>query len=346
MAEILACFRPGPRSWLAPILGRRIDRILFAATKADYLHHSPARAARRDRRGAGARTRARGRSSRGAETRALSIASLRATVEETVTRDGREVDVVRGRLAGTGAEVALYPGSLPEDPAAILAPARQGAGGVDRRRLPGHPLRAAGPEAGAGEGLPHIRLDRAAEFLIGDRLMSRPDDPFVIPADELPPVAGRPGRGAAAAGRGAARRGDAAGDAARGAPAGAAAGCSGPRSAASSPRRLGRGLRLPDRAARALPDARQGRAGADGAAGLIVLVQVVRELWAFRRLARIDGFRAEAAAAHAAADRDAAVALSERLARFYGGRPELRWGARAAGGAARGRCSTPTRSSR
>ena len=45
MAEILACFRPGPRSWLAPILGRRIDRILFAATKADYLHHSPARAA-------------------------------------------------------------------------------------------------------------------------------------------------------------------------------------------------------------------------------------------------------------------------------------------------------------
>ena len=53
MAEILACFRPGPRSWLAPILGRRIDRILFAATKADHLHHSQHAQARRHRRGAG-----------------------------------------------------------------------------------------------------------------------------------------------------------------------------------------------------------------------------------------------------------------------------------------------------
>ena len=58
---------------------------------------------------------------------------------------------------------------------------------------------------------------------------------------------------------------------------------------------------------------------------LLALVHVVRELWAFRRLARIDGFRAEAAAVHASADRDAAVAFSERLARFYAGRPELRW---------------------
>ena len=127
MAEILACFRPGPRSWLAPILGRRIDRILFAATKADYLHHSQharlaaiAEALVKD-------ARARAQFS-GAETRALAIASLRATVEQTVTRDGRSVDVVRGRLTDTGAEAALYPGNLPEDPATILAPARQGAG--------------------------------------------------------------------------------------------------------------------------------------------------------------------------------------------------------------------------
>jgi putative membrane protein len=59
----------------------------------------------------------------------------------------------------------------------------------------------------------------------------------------------------------------------------------------------------------------------------LVLVQVVRELWAFRRLARIDGFRTQAAEAHATADLAAAVALSERLARFYAGRAELRWGA-------------------
>lgn len=58
---------------------------------------------------------------------------------------------------------------------------------------------------------------------------------------------------------------------------------------------------------------------------LLAVVHVVRELWAFRRLARIDGFRAEAAAVQASGDRDAAAAFSGRLARFYTGRPELEW---------------------
>ncbi len=169
MAEILTCFRPGPRSWLAPILGHRIDRILFAATKADHLHHSQharlaaiAEAVVKD-----ARARA---DFHGATTRALPIASLRATVEETVTRDGREIDVVRGRLIDTGAEAALFPGHLPEDPAEILAPARRGAG--DWTDAAYRVTRFAPPrlKPAAGDGLPHIRLDRAAEFLIGDRL--------------------------------------------------------------------------------------------------------------------------------------------------------------------------------
>jgi putative membrane protein len=58
---------------------------------------------------------------------------------------------------------------------------------------------------------------------------------------------------------------------------------------------------------------------------LLVLAQVVRELWAFRRLARIQSFHAEAAAVRASADREAALALSRRLERFYAGRPELNW---------------------
>jgi putative membrane protein len=58
---------------------------------------------------------------------------------------------------------------------------------------------------------------------------------------------------------------------------------------------------------------------------LIVLGQLVREAWAFRRLARIDSFRSAAAEAHATADRAAALALSERLTGFYAGRAELRW---------------------
>ena len=74
MAGILACFRPGERSWLAPILGRRIDRILFAATKADHLHHSQHRKLAAIAEALVKDARARAMFS-GAQTRALSIAS-------------------------------------------------------------------------------------------------------------------------------------------------------------------------------------------------------------------------------------------------------------------------------
>lgn len=169
MSEILACFRPGANSWLAPLLGRKIDRILFAATKADHLHHNqhPKLAAITEALVAEARRRAQ---FRGAETRALSIASLRATVEQTVMRNGQPVDVVRGRLLETGEEAALFPGNLPEDPAALLAPARQGADAWEDAAYSVPRFAPPRLTLAPGEGPPHIRLDRAAEFLIGDRL--------------------------------------------------------------------------------------------------------------------------------------------------------------------------------
>ena len=45
LKDILACFRPGEKSWLASVLGpalggRRIDRLLMAVTKADHIHHT------------------------------------------------------------------------------------------------------------------------------------------------------------------------------------------------------------------------------------------------------------------------------------------------------------------
>ena len=169
MAEILGCFRPGQNSWLAPILGRRIDRILFASTKADHLHHTQhARlAAITEALVRDARDRAQ---FRGAETQALAIAAIRATVEQSVTHGGREVDLVRGRRIADGEETALYPGELPSDPAHLLAQAHKG----ETRWLDAEydVMRFAPPRLtlSPGEGPPHIRLDRAAQFLIGDRL--------------------------------------------------------------------------------------------------------------------------------------------------------------------------------
>lgn len=170
MAGILSAFRPGRRRMLAGLLGQgRVDRILFAATKADHLHHR-----QHDRLAAimGALvTQARHRADfAGARTEAMAIAALRATVEETRRIEGHDRDLVRGRLLDSGAQVALHPGDLPEDPASILTPARDGAkawteGDYAVMRFAPAPL-----SRRPGNGPPHIRLDRAAEFLLGDRL--------------------------------------------------------------------------------------------------------------------------------------------------------------------------------
>lgn len=169
MGEILTAFRPGTNSVLSRLLrGKRVEKILFAATKADHLHHRQharltaiIEAMVKD---------ARGRADfKGAVTGAMSIAALRATVEETLDHKGAALDCVRGTLA-SGKQAALYPGELPDDPARILAPAREGA----QKWLDGdYQIMSFAPAPltlKPGDGPPHIRLDKAAEFLIGDRL--------------------------------------------------------------------------------------------------------------------------------------------------------------------------------
>ena len=40
LSDILLCFRQGQNAWHSMFSGRKIDRIVFAATKADHLHHT------------------------------------------------------------------------------------------------------------------------------------------------------------------------------------------------------------------------------------------------------------------------------------------------------------------
>ena len=169
MADILSAFRPGRNAFLTRLLlGRRVEKILFAATKADHLHHTqhPQLTAIMAALVKDAKSRA---DFAGARTEAMSIAALRATVEETIDRPGGALDCVRGRLM-SGRQAAFYPGALPDDPQRLLAPAREGAeawldADYQVMSFAPAPLRLK-----PGEGPPHIRLDRAAQFLIGDKL--------------------------------------------------------------------------------------------------------------------------------------------------------------------------------
>ena len=173
LADVLTAFRPGANSILSSMLARRIDRILFAATKADHLHQTS-----HDRL-EGLLKRLTDRAIRraefaGARVDAVALASLRATRETTVTRKGRSLPCIVGTpMAGerAGAEtfdgsedVAVFPGELPVDPTGLFA-------GPDAFRGEDYRfVRFLPPKADATQPLPHIRLDRAVEFLIGDRL--------------------------------------------------------------------------------------------------------------------------------------------------------------------------------
>ncbi|WP_420858261.1 YcjX family protein [Marivivens marinus] len=170
MAEILSAFRPGRNAWLTRLLGgRRVEKILFAATKADHLHHSqhPQLTAIAEALLREAKDRA---EFAGADTAAMSIAALRTTVEDRVDHNSAPLDVVRGRLLDSGKVAAFHPGALPDDPAHLLSPARDGAKAwLDEdyavMQFAPQPL-----TLKPGDGPPHIRLDKAAQFLIGDRL--------------------------------------------------------------------------------------------------------------------------------------------------------------------------------
>lgn len=170
MADVLGVFRPGRNGWLTALLGgKRVERLLFAATKADHLHHSQHSRLTAITAALLAEAVARAEFS-GAQTAAMSLASFRATVEERITRGNEVLDAVRGRLLSSGQQAAMYAGELPADPARLLSPAREGAAVWLDAEFGLMGFAPARSTMAPGEGPPHIRLDRAAQFLIGDML--------------------------------------------------------------------------------------------------------------------------------------------------------------------------------
>ncbi|MCW5721345.1 MAG: YcjX family protein [Devosia sp.] len=173
LTAVMACFRQGEANPLLRPFVKRIDRILFAATKADHVHHTShdrleailnrlvANAARRAQFA-------------GAQTRSLALAAVRATSEGTIRENGETLATLIGTpIAGETldgvtydgkTEIALFPGDLPERPDSLFE---------DGTPVALNFLRFTPPQKlernTAGEAvLPHIRFDRALDYLIGD----------------------------------------------------------------------------------------------------------------------------------------------------------------------------------
>ena len=179
LTEILRCFRQGQNGWLSLITGRRIDRIVFAATKADHLHQANHGRLEAILQLIAAKSIERA-SFVGAEVRAFALASVRATREAQARRGSETLPCITGMpLAGerlgerafSGVEeFAIFPGDLPDDPTLALSPAWLNSGAAPAHFVRFQPPRQSAPGFGQAAALPHIRLDRALNFLIGDKL--------------------------------------------------------------------------------------------------------------------------------------------------------------------------------
>jgi len=182
LTDVLACFRPGTNSRLSSLLGRRIDRVLVAATKADHLHHES-----HDRLEAPTRRLVDRAVERigmaGAGPGAPGTAPRRAPRAATRAPRGPARPPTAGRATDNGPpgggtfdgnrKTAIFPGDLPENPRWLFEALESTGAKVHLPEV--NVVRFRPPELDeTGEGIklsvPHIRLDRAMQFLFGDRL--------------------------------------------------------------------------------------------------------------------------------------------------------------------------------
>lgn len=157
---ILRSFRYGETGMLGRLFAPRIDRVLFAASKADHVaanQHAnlkgllelmvapAARAARFS----------------GVRVDVLAIAALRSTDVVRTEHQGQMLSCVRGHLRDEGGrEAVIFPGEIPPN---LPEPEDWTSGRFRFRDFA--PRRLATGERGQ-----HIRLDQALEYLIGDKL--------------------------------------------------------------------------------------------------------------------------------------------------------------------------------
>ncbi len=168
LTDVLSSFRLGANTYASTLFGRRIDKVLFAATKADLIHHQS-----HDRLEAILNTMLVEAAARaefeGAAISSVALASIRATREATVKQKSEELaciaglpelgQAIDGQIFDGETEAAIFPGDLPQDPQSAIDGSMEGKLHFVKFR----------PPVLTGDTFPHVRLDRALEFLLGDR---------------------------------------------------------------------------------------------------------------------------------------------------------------------------------
>jgi predicted YcjX-like family ATPase len=160
LEAIMQSFQHGRRGIIRRLLRRtRIDKVLLAATKADHipqferdhlaelLHSLAAECALEVK-------------SDNASMEVVPLASVVSTVDDTEDIGGRRVHVVVGRPVGSSKQQGFFPGPIP------IRPPKQGTWNVPFLDVPNFeppPI-----DRAPVDGIAHINLDVALDYLIGD----------------------------------------------------------------------------------------------------------------------------------------------------------------------------------
>lgn len=157
---VLRSFEYGKSGFLNKLFGLKIDRLLFAATKAD--HVTPNQLPNLERFLQQMLTQSYNNVIfEGVTTETLALSSVKCTQAAHTQFQGQKISCIKGVPLDSNQPIALFPGEVPVD---IPLPEEW----VDGRFnfVEFKPPRLTN---GNGNRIPHIRLDRALEFLLGDK---------------------------------------------------------------------------------------------------------------------------------------------------------------------------------
>ncbi|KII79501.1 YcjX family protein [Vibrio renipiscarius] len=156
--QIMHSFRYGRSSLLKRLFAPRIDKILFAATKADHVspdQHPNLVSLLQQMVHPAWQT----ASFENIEMSCISMASIQATQTGFIAQGDKSIPAIQGTTMD-GQSITVYPGEVPRKLPSAAYWQQQGFEFTAFKPLPSH----------QDEPLPHIRIDKALELLIGDKL--------------------------------------------------------------------------------------------------------------------------------------------------------------------------------
>jgi len=157
---VMRSFRYGKSGIMNRLFGLNIDKLLFAATKADHI--TPNQLPHLERFLQQMLVKSQNNAAfEGVTTETLALASVKCTQAAYTTFQDQRISCIKGVPVDSDTPIALFPGEVPTD----IPPPEDW---VDERFnfMEFKPPRIANVHS---DVLPHIRLDRALEFLLGDK---------------------------------------------------------------------------------------------------------------------------------------------------------------------------------